>query len=278
MSNKIAVFTFCCLILWIIACPVGHSSQASSLAQTWDLPQGLEVKDAGPRTYRFSVVYTNANTIGETVSRQRVAGEYTRGLPKGEVEWKNVTQEEAPGATAPFGAPKRSDFMEGFRYRNDIASTMKPDFFQGFPPTAVLERNLVWDTGMIEMFGQNYFEHLKLNEPYHIITDMDAKMPDVGTFHNRDVVLEYIGRSQRNGQVCAVINYEAFFNPLEIANGGMTLKGRSDYWGEIWVSLAAKQIEYATLQETVVGEMKMAGQNQILHILRIGTLQPIPAK
>ena len=133
---------------------------------------------------------------------------------------------------------------------------------------------------MIEMFGQNYFEHLKLNQPYHIITDQDVKMPDVGTFHNRDVVLEWVGRSQRNGQDCALIKYQAFFNPLEIANGGMTLTGRSDYWGDIWVSLATKQIEYATLQEVVVGEMKPPGQDttQVIYVFRLGTFEPVSAK
>ena len=170
--------------------------------------------------------------------------------------------------------------MEGFRYRNDLGSTMKPGFFKGFPLTAVMERNLVWDTGMIEHFGQNSFDLLKLNEPYHFVSDQDVNMPDVGTFHNRDVVLEWIGRSQRNGQECALIKYQAFFNPLEIANGGMTLKGRSDYWGEIWVSLATRQIEYGTLYEMVVGEMKLAGQatTQILNVFRLGTLEPVSAK
>jgi hypothetical protein len=79
----------------------------------------------------------------------------------GEVEWKSVTQAQTVGAAAPFPAPQKRRFMEGFRYRNDLLSTLKPDFFEGFPPVAVFERNLVWDTGMIEMFGQNYFEHLK---------------------------------------------------------------------------------------------------------------------
>ena len=194
--------------------------------------------------------------------------------------WKNVAQAEADGATAPFAAAQKRDFMEGFRYRNDLPSTLNPEFFKGFPPTAVFERNLVWDTGMIEMFGQNYFDHLKLNEPYQILSNQDVNMPDVGTFHNRDVVLEWTGRSQRNGQDCAVIKYQAFFNPLEIVNGGMTLKGRSDYWGEIWVSLATKQIEYGTIYEAVVGEMKLAGQDtaQVVNIFRIGTLEPINAK
>jgi hypothetical protein len=105
-------------------------------------------------------------------------------------------------------------------------------------------------------------------------------MPDVGTFRNRDIVLEWVGRSVRNGQDCAVIDFRAFFNPLQLASGGMTLQGRSDYWGEIWVSLGTKQIEYATIYEEVSGEMKLPGQDtpQLLSVFRIGSLEPLNAK
>jgi hypothetical protein len=77
----------------------------------------------------------------------------------------------------------------------------------------------------------------------------------------------------------AAINYRAFFNPLVIDNGGMNIKGRSDYWGQIWVSLATKQIQYATLYENVAGEMKLAGQDtpQLLNVFRIGTFEPVNA-
>jgi len=264
------------LVLWTTSGLFGQSLSA----HVWSLPQGTIVKDNGPRTYRFTVEYNTANSKGETILRQRLTGDYTRGLASGEVVWNNVTQADAPGATAQFGAAQKRDFMEGFRYHNDLASTMKPEFFKGFPPTAVMERNLVWDTGMIEIFGQNSFDHLKLNEPYHTPSGEDVNMPGVGTFRNRDVVLEWIGRSERNGQDCAVINYQAFFNPLEIGSGGMTLKGRSDYWGQIWVSLATKQIEYGTLYESVVGEMKLSGQDttQIINVFRIGTLELMSSK
>lgn len=273
-----------------LACAVaGLHAQSSSLKSTSarpafsdisTLPHGTPVKDAGPRTYRFTVDYNMANTKGAITHRTRLTGDYTRGLPNGEVLWQNVAQADADGPTAPFTAAQNRDFMEGFRYRNDLGSTMKPDFFKGFPPTAVFERNLVWDTGMIEIFGQNYFDHLKLNEPYHPGSDSDVNMPGVGTFHNRDIVLTWVGRSTRNGQDCALILYQAFFNPVNIANGGMTLEGRSDYWGEIWVSTATKQIEYGTVNEMVSGEMTLAGQNtpQIVNVFRIGTLEPISAK
>ena len=253
------------------------------LAQSWTLPQGVAVKDNGPRTYRFTMDQTVADTIGQVVQRQRVTGEYTRGLPGGEAMWKRVTYAESKGPAEISGPGQPREFMEGFRYRAGSAGldeSMKPDFFKAFPPTAVPERNLVWDTGMIELFGQDHFEHLKLNTPYRLLSGHDVNMPGVGTFHNRDVQLTWVGRSQRNGQDCAVIEYRAYFNPLAIDNGGMTLKGRSHYWGAIWVSLSSKQIEHATLDEDVLGEMRLAGQDKVqtISVFRSGVLEPVTLK
>ena len=276
-----ATFLGACAILWVTPMVGAQTLSArSTSAEGWVLPAGTAVKDSGQRTYRFVVDYNNANGRGEIFQRQRFTGEYTRGLPSGEVMWNNVTAATANGPTEAFGPALKRDFMEGFRYRNGFDETMKPEFFKAFPPTAIMERNLVWDTGMIELFGQNYFDHLKLNEPYQILSNQDINMPGVGTFRNHDVVLRWVGRSRRNGEDCALIDYEAFLNPVEIAVGGMTLKGRSDYWGEIWVSLATRQIEYGTLNEMVVGEMKLAGQDapQIINVFRNGTFEPVATK
>ena len=262
----------------VLATSSGAWAQAKA-SPPWTLPQWVATKDAGPRTYRFTVDYQSANPQGVVVHRQRIVGEYTRGLAGGEVQWKNVAQADADGASGPFGAPEKRGFMEGFRYVNDLGATMQPEFFKGFPPTAVFERNLVWDTGMMELFGQGYFEKLKLNEPYHAMANQDVKMPAMGAFHNRDVVLEWVGRSYRNGQECALIDYRAFLNPLEIATGGMTLRARSDYWGQIWVSLKTKQIEYGTLYEEVLGEMQLPGQDapQPLSVFRSGVFEHVAA-
>jgi len=262
----------------VLATSSGAWAQAKA-SPPWTLPQWVATKDAGPRTYRFTVDYQSANPQGVVVHRQRIVGEYTRGLAGGEVQWKNVAQADADGASGPFGAPEKRGFMEGFRYVNDLGATMQPEFFKGFPPTAVFERNLVWDTGMMELFGQGYFEKLKLNEPYHAMANQDVKMPAMGAFHNRDVVLEWVGRSYRNGQECALIDYRAFLNPLEISTGGMTLRARSDYWGQIWVSLKTKQIEYGTLYEEVLGEMQLPGQAapQPLSVFRNGVLEHVAA-
>ena len=245
------------------------------LAQTWSLPQDTSVKDNGPRTYRFVVDYNTGNTRGEIVRRQRLTGEYTRGLPGGDVAWKNVTDATVNSGTDPLPTPAKVDFMEGFRYHNNLGDTMKPDFFKSFPPTAVMERNLVWDTGMFEMFGQSYLTQLKLNEPYRILSNQSIDIPGVGNFTNKNVVLTWTGNSQMHGQDCAVIEYRAFFNPLDINNGGVMLKGRSNYWGLILVSLTTRQIEYATLYEDVLGELTLPGQNmQVMDVVRTGTFEP----
>lgn len=271
-----ALFFVAVLLVWATPNLAGQSSPA----QTWNLPQKTAVKDSGPRTYKFTVDYNTANAKGEIVYRQHVEGEYTRGLPHDEVAWRNVSVADVAGPTAPFPTGQKRDFMEGLRYHNDMGSTLKPDFFKGFPASSVVERNLVWDTAMLEIYGQNYFDHLKLNEPYHSMSNEDVAMPGLGTFHVRDTVLEWVGRSQRNGQDCALIRYQSFFNPVEVSTGGMTLKGRSDYWGEIWVSLATKQIEYGTLYEVVVGEMKSPGQEatRVVNVFRIGALEPVSSK
>jgi len=256
------------------------ASTPTSAVQTWELPHGTVVKDAVPRTYRFTVDYDTANATGDVVHRQRVTGDYTRGLANGEVEWTNVGVADIDGATAPFPAPQKQDFMQGFRYPVASPDTLKAGFFKSFPAAAVVERNLIWDTSMIESFGQNFFDRLKLNIPLHISTNQDINMPGVGTFNSRDTVLEWVGRSERNGQVCALIEYRAFFNPLQLAAGGVTIQGRSDFWGAIWVSLATRQIEYATIDEEVFGQMKLPGQDmpRPLSVFRTGTLEPLSRK
>lgn len=272
------------LLSWLVCAAAGLTMPSLLLAQAkhpckasaWTLPCDTSVHNTGPRTYRFTVVYNTADSTGKIVRRQRVVGDYTLGLPHDAVEWNHVTVANAEGATGPFAAAEKRTFMDGFRYR-EHANSLAPDFFKSFPASAVMERDLVWDTEMFETFGQGFLGQLKLNQPLPILAGQELKMYNVGTFKNQNVVLEWVGRSRRNGQDCALIDYRAFFNPLHIANAGVTLDGRSDYWGEIWVSLATRQIEYATLYEEVTGEMKLPNQSgpQSLSIFRIGTFAPV---
>jgi hypothetical protein len=248
-----------------------------SVVVTWKLPQDLAVRDNGPRTYRFTVDYTYTHTDGEIARRERVSGDYTRGLPEGKVIWRNVTVAQASGAAAPFGEPSKQDYMEGFEYKNTPGNgSLQAEFFKAFPPAAIQGRNLVWDVQMIELFGQTQFEHLQLNQPFHLASEGALDLAGAGKFQNKNIELMWTGRSQRNGQECVLISYRALFNPLSIATPGMTMKGRSNYWGEIWVSTFTKQIEYATLYEDVLGEVRVAQQEKpmVVDVVRSGVFKP----
>ncbi|MDQ2775439.1 MAG: hypothetical protein M3Y57_11065 [Acidobacteriota bacterium] len=91
------------IVLCVLACwPSPNFHAQSPCAQTWTLPRGTTVKDGRARNYRFTVTYNTANRVGEIVRRQRITGEYTRGLPSNEVMWRNVAEAEGTGPTAPF--------------------------------------------------------------------------------------------------------------------------------------------------------------------------------
>jgi hypothetical protein len=234
--------------------------------------------ETAPRTWRFTEDYHYLDTKGSVVRRQRVAGDYTRGLPEGAVRWNDVSVANATGDSAPFGAPQKRDFMEGFTYQYESGkASLQPDFFKGFPPMAVEERNLVWDTQMVEGFADLLESKLKPNEVYHLPDVAEIPLGNLGAFRHKDVQIVWTGKAQRNGQDCALIDYRALFNRLEIKSPGMSLIGRSDYWGQIWVSLKSRRIEYATLYEEVLGELTLAGQEkpQIISVFRIGAFEPV---
>ena len=261
-------------------------SVCSLVAGDWELPRDNTVKDGGQRTYRFTVDYVTTNLLGQTLERQRVTAQYTRGLPGGEVVWNKVVVAEANGS-ADLGPAQKQEFMEGFRYRLDpmvpraMVSSMQPDFFKGFPSDSTLERTLIWDQQMFDLFAGAQFANLKLNEPYRMVSaSQTVDIPGVGPFTNRDAQLVWVGKSRRNGQNCAVIDYSGYINPLQIVNTGMDMKGQSHYWGLIWVSLATRQIEYATLNENVTAEIEHKDQSTPvrINVFRTGVFEPIKSK
>ena len=229
-----------------------------------------------PRTWHFTCDYYNLDVKGHLSGRQRYSASYTRGLPGDAVRWSDVTVANASGWSGDFGPAEKQAFMEGFSYPHaDAVNMTKPGFFRGFPPMAMQQRNLVWDTHMFEGFVEN-LDHLKPNIPYHVPGASEMALAGAGTFRQRDLQLTLTGNSQRNGKDCAVIDYRALFNTIEMKTPALALVGRSDYWGQIWVSPVTRQIEYATLYEEVLGELTLPGQDKpmTVSVVRIGAFEP----
>jgi hypothetical protein len=231
------------------------------------LPRDLKLKEDGPQKYLLTCDYFNLDTMGNLMNKERVSGQYTRGLPDGSVRWSNVRIANAKAFDDAFPEGELQKYMEGFTYnRSTGKSLFDKEFFEGFPTAAFLKtKNIVWDMHMIEDFAWNYFDNLELNRPHATQSQPeDVPLAGDGVFQNRKIEITWVGISKMNEKTCALIRYEALFNKLKVSIGKISVQGRSHYWGEIWVSLTDKQLEFATLLEDVLTDVNIPQQSKML--------------
>ncbi|HEY6358565.1 MAG TPA: hypothetical protein VIX35_09995 [Vicinamibacterales bacterium] len=205
-----------------------------------------------PEVYSVTFEYDYPNAEGRISRRERISGLYTRDLQAKTATWSQVTSASGR-ASEEFGAPSAQPAMDGFTYPLHPPNMLSNDFFGRIPVSALQDRNLVWDVRMFEIFGEEQWAHLKADTPYHYQRDGDVALAGAGTFTNHDVVLRLTGTTVRQGQRCSVIDYLALFNPVRLTMPGLTMVGRSHYWGQLWVTESDKHLAAATLYEDVAG-------------------------
>lgn len=273
------------LMMALVICSAVAFSQTkkqpdvTEILKSGKLPQNLELKN---ELQKFEVTTDHFNTdiFGNFFNKFRVKGEYTRGLPDDMVKWNNVTVAMSMARNAEFGAGSPVDYMENFTYKVS-EDMMKPEKFSTFTEHSAYTKNLVWDMMGIEGFAWAYFNNLELNKPYKAgMFNGKIDLAGMGSFENKDVVLTWTGITEWNGEYCAVIEYITMNNPIEYAGEGMSMKGRSHYWGTIWVSVEDKQVEHAVLFEDVVMEIQLPGQTtkQVMDATREITYEKLVIK
>lgn len=229
-----------------------------------------------PSVQRFRAVfeYDYATMTGTITRRERVAGTYTRDFGANRSTWSDVSEATSAGRDA-FGPSTPLTALSGFSYALQPGAAMtSPEFFSAVPTAGIQERNLVWDTQMFATFGEDQWAHLQPNVPYHFMPHQAIPLAGAGTFTNEDVQLTLVGTTTRDGADAAVIEYHAFFNPVQLTASGTTFHGRSHYWGQVWVARATRRLIGATLFEDVLGEAGLpSGPAAPVNVFRIGTME-----
>jgi len=277
LTIAFALLTVTVLNGWALEQPESASTQSADTLLS-HLPKDLKLREDQPQKYKLTFDYINLDTLGNPTGKERITGEYVRALPDGKVKWNNVRIAKAKAFDQPFPEGEIQNYMEGFTYQlSKHPDMLKKEFFPGFPEIEIKSKNLVWDMHMIEEFAWDYFDKLELNQPYAIQSQPeDVPLAGAGTFQNRRIELTWVGLSKRNNEICALIQYQALMNKFTTSMMNMAFQGRSHYWGDIWVSLKDKQIEYATLTEDVLVEFKLPGGQggkQLTGVLRKGTVE-----
>ncbi len=231
----------------------------AELLKAGTLPQSLELKDELQK-YVVTTDHFNTDIFGNFFNKIRIKGDYTRGLPDKQVKWNNVSVAMSMSRNDEFSAGSPVAYMENFSYTVS-EDMLKPEKFSTFTENSAYTKNLVWDMMGIEGLAWVNFNDLELNKPFKA-TFFNGKMDlaGMGSFENKDMVITWTGITERNGEYCAVIEFRTMNNPLEYTGDGMSMKGRSHYWGTIWVSVEDKQVEHAVLFEDVVMEIQLPGQ------------------
>jgi hypothetical protein len=108
-----------------------------------------------------------------------------------------------------------------------------------------------------------YFDSLKMNIPFYpdFFRNQKTRLDEYVNFNTRGLNITWTGISKMNNEICALIHYQGLYNPIDADSDVMKLNGRSCFWGDIWISLNDKQIEYATMNEDLIFKMRLKANN-----------------
>ena len=117
-----------------------------------------------------------------------------------------------------------------------------------------LAKWLVSDALQMQGLAWYVFDSLEFNKEFYpkLLENHDVKFEDWVIFSNRYQKLVWSGITEHNDEICAIVKFESSYNPVKIDNEQMQVKGRSLYYGEMWISLTDKQVEYAVMFEDVI--------------------------
>ena len=239
----------------------GQSEKAVIKKYLNKLPDHQIVK--AQQKYKMTAVYTNRDLYGNFTGKTRVSGDYTMGLTGDSAMWENVYIANSNSFSDPFPQGTKQEYMENLKYFSS-SKMLDKESFKNFPSTAetVYARNLVWDMMMIEGFAWKHTDSLRLNR-YYIIHPQSAPfdMGGIGKYSHDNIQIRWTGISEMNNEICAIIEYRAVDNLLEINMDQIKGKGTEQYWGTTWVSLKSGIIEYADTYSGTIQELQVKGMD-----------------
>lgn len=249
------------LFSFFIGCCVAVKAQTVFMEISDSLPRNVEVDKSTPQTYRMITDYFDYDLQANFIKKARVVGNFTCFLQDDSIKCKDVFISESNQLNNPFPNGVKQLAFENFMYVQS-PEILEEKFFSQIPNIDFRLKNHIWDLMGFDVFVYPYWDSLKLNTVFNTHNfDGEVNIANDGIFENKEIQLKWIGVTKFNNEQCAIIKYSQMNGKLKLDLENMSMKGRSHYWGEIYVSLKSKQIEYANLTEDVITDVLFKGQD-----------------
>lgn len=223
-------------------------------------PCDINIQTSSSQEYDVTLKWQNLNAIhGNKINCNAVKATYLIDSKDYIVGWKDVSlaqitdfqQKDFEGVMLPA--------FNSFSYMAFDTAFLSEQFYKDIPAEQRdLAKWLVSDAVQMQGLGWYVFDSLEFQKEFFpkMMENYDINFENWVSLSSRYQKLIWSGITKHNNEICAIVKFESFYNPVKIDNEQMLLEGRSLYYGEMWISLQDKQVEYASMVEDVVMKLK----------------------
>lgn len=223
-------------------------------------PCEVKSNNSEVQEYDVTLKWQNLDAIsGYKFNCNAVKATYTVGVNNDSVGWKNVSLAQIDDFKQTQFKGTGFPAFDDFSYKALDTAFLSEKFYQAIPADQRdLAKWLVSDAVQMQGLAWYIFDSLEFKKEFipKLLENCDVKFEDWVTFTSRYQKLVWSGITEHNGEICAIVNFESYYNPIQIDNEQMSVKGRSLYYGEMWISLEDKQVEYASMVEDDILKLK----------------------
>ncbi|MEN8125911.1 MAG: hypothetical protein ABFR32_12370 [Bacteroidota bacterium] len=237
-------------------------------------PTEIKARNTGIQEYDVTLKWQNLDAInGTEINCNGVKATYIIDLENNTVGWKDVSIAKINNFNQKQFQGNNLPSFNDFSYKALDTAFLKEDFYKNIPPEQQdLAKWLVSDAIQMQGLALYVFDSLEFNKEFvpELLNNYDIKFENWVTFSSRYQKLIWSGITKFNNEICAVVKFESLYNPVEIDNKQMSVKGRSLYYGEMWISLDDKQVEYASMIEDVIMKLQSSlfPEDQLIDLQR----------
>ena len=223
-------------------------------------PQEIQPQSSELQEYDVTLKWQNLDAInGTKINCNAVKATYIFGLENDRSAWSDVRlgriNDFRQSRFESVALPAFNDLC----YKAMDTSFLYEEFYKNIPPEQrELAKWLVSDALQMQGLAIYAFDSLSYNEEFmpELLDNYDVRFQDWVTFTSRYQKLVWSGISEHNNEICAIVKFNSDYNPIKIDNDELTVEGRALYYGEIWISLEDKQVEYAVMFEDDIFSLK----------------------